>query len=219
MAASELLDLQRRSVNNNTGFTWKFGDGTNYVQIDGNGDMSFVGGATVLTAVQFDSSVGIGGAIEVGYELKVTGDAKITDTLTVGGAAEIAGIVGVGGASVAGWELTVTGDSKVTGITALSNALERTISGGAITATRSFHTIDTEGDTASDDLDDINGGVEGMILVLCAEDSARTVVVKDSTGNLRLAGDCTLDNVSDSITLIYTASAVWRELSRSDNAA
>lgn len=95
---------------------------------------------------------------------------------------------------------------------------ELTIASGVITVTRNFHNVDTEGDAASDDLDTINGGVDGMELTLTANDPARTVVMKDGTGNLRLAGDFSLDNNQDTITLIYNGSA-WLEKCRSDNGA
>lgn len=95
---------------------------------------------------------------------------------------------------------------------------ELTISSGAVAVTHSHHTVDTESDAASDDLDTINGGYAGMHLILQAANSARTVVCKDGTGNLKLAGDCSLDNVEDTIALFRVAST-WYELSRSDNGA
>jgi hypothetical protein len=93
---------------------------------------------------------------------------------------------------------------------------ERTIAAGEVTATGSFHEIDTQGDAASDDLDTINGGENGMTLTIVAANSARTVVAKDSTGNLRLNGDFSLDHQNDTLTLIYNGSH-WLEISRSDN--
>lgn len=94
------------------------------------------------------------------------------------------------------------------------------ISSGVISITQSYHTIDTEGGAASDDVDTINdnGFPEATLLVLRASSSLRTVVLKDGTGNLRLAGDCTLDNNDDTITLIGTG-AVWYEVARSNNGA
>jgi hypothetical protein len=53
--------------------------------------------------------VGIGGAANASYMLKVTGDTWMT------GAAKIDGIVGIGGAAVAGMALKVTGDILATG--------------------------------------------------------------------------------------------------------
>jgi hypothetical protein len=93
---------------------------------------------------------------------------------------------------------------------------ELTIASGAVTATGSFHGIDTEGDAATDDLDTINGGEDGMYLIIVAQNSARTVVAKDGTGNLRLNGDFSLDHQNDTLTLIYNGSN-WLEVSRSDN--
>ena len=94
---------------------------------------------------------------------------------------------------------------------------ELTISGGAVTAVSSYHSIDTESDAATDDLDTINGGSDGDLLILRAANSARTVVVKDGSF-IQLAGgaDCTLDHINDTLTLIKR-SATWVELSRSDN--
>lgn len=98
----------------------------------------------------------------------------------------------------------------------LTPASELTIAAGVITVTGSFHKIDTAGDAASDDLDTINGGTDGQILILRAEDTTRTVVVKDGTGNMNLNGDFSLDNFRDTITLILDG-ATWIELSRSNN--
>ena len=97
----------------------------------------------------------------------------------------------------------------------LGTPTELTIAAGVVTRTRSAHIIDTEGDSASDDLDTINGGVDGDILILSATHSDRTVVCKDMTGNLQLVGNFTLDNGGDRIMLIYR-NGLWFELSRSD---
>ena len=95
---------------------------------------------------------------------------------------------------------------------------ELTIASGAVTATSAFHSIDTEADASSDDLDTINAGTlpDGTILVIQAISSSRTIVAKDDTGNLRLAGDFSLEHGRDTLTLILDGSA-WYELSRSDN--
>lgn len=84
---------------------------------------------------------------------------------------------------------------------------ELTISSGAITITGANHTIDTESDAASDDLDTINGGVDGAVLVLRAANAARTVVLKHNTGNIVTpdGADITLDETSKVVTLVYDA--------------
>ncbi len=107
--------------------------------------------------------------------------------------------------------ITVSG-----GFTNFGSFVNQDISGGAITATSSTHKVDTQGGAGTDDLDTINGGTDGSLLILMANNSARTVVVKDGT-NLRLAGDFSLDDVEDTITLIKQGST-WKEVSRSNNA-
>lgn len=94
----------------------------------------------------------------------------------------------------------------------------KTIVSGVITVTNSYHSVSTEGGAGTDDLDTINGGTTGQILILRAQSSSNDVVCKDGTGNLRLAGDFTLTHAQDRITLQYDGTN-WIELSRSDNAA
>ena len=96
-----------------------------------------------------------------------------------------------------------------------------TIASGVVTATGSSHRIDTEGAAASDDLDTISvtGDRDFALLVLHPANTARTVVVKNGSGNIQLAGsDCTMENINDTLTLFWTG-GVWLELSRSDNGA
>lgn len=96
---------------------------------------------------------------------------------------------------------------------------ELTIASGVVTVTGSYHTVDTESDAASDDLDTINGFSDGYVLVIQAENDARTVVAKDGTGNLNLAGDFSLDSNQDTLAIMYSdALTAWVELSRSSNA-
>lgn len=106
-----------------------------------------------------------------------------------------------------------TGEIPVVRTTA---STELTIASGEISVVQTYHTVDTEADAASDDLDTINGGVEGQFLVIRAANSARTVVAKDGTGNLSLAGDFSLTNGEDTLTLLCRG-ADWVEISRSDN--
>ena len=101
----------------------------------------------------------------------------------------------------------------------LNDATELTIDAvGQVTATQSFHTIDTYGDGATDDLDSIAGGTPGQVLVIQAANSARTVVAKNGLENLLLEGDMTLDNANDTLTMIFTG-VNWKEISRSNNGA
>lgn len=89
---------------------------------------------------------------------------------------------------------------------ALEAAVELTISGGVVTKTKGYHSIDTQGGAGSDDLDTINGGSEGDVLLLRAENAARTVVLKDGTGNLQLGSDITLDDIDLIAPLLYDGS-------------
>ena len=112
----------------------------------------------------------------------------------------------------------------VTGLLVTRNAFSATITRlltiatGAATAYLDWHTVDTEAAAATDDLDTVSGGVDGDIKTFRAANSARDIVFKDGTGNMKLVGDFTLDNVEDTITLRYMA-GTWYELSRSDNGA
>lgn len=91
----------------------------------------------------------------------------------------------------------------------------KTIASGVITkgsAKITWHKVDTEGAAASDDLDTINGGAAGDLLFLSTVDSARDVVLKASTGNLRLTGDLTLAGAGYLACLLYKNS-LWYEVS------
>lgn len=93
-----------------------------------------------------------------------------------------------------------------------------TIATGVITRTRSYHTVNTQGSASTDDLDTINGGVTGDILILRAYNNGRVVTVKDGTGNIQMAGDVTLDNVQDTLMLLFDGTN-WLEIAASNNTA
>ena len=117
-----------------------------------------------------------------------------------------------------GDDVVFNGVSANGGFLNIGSPSELTIDTGVITVTQSFHTVDTESDAGGDALTDIQGGSVGDILILSAEDGARTVTVTDGVGTIRCAGDFALDNTSDTITFVKKAT-VWWEISRSDNAA
>lgn len=115
---------------------------------------------------------------------------------------------------------TTTPNSKlsVNGLLALSGRTDLTIDTGAVTAVKSYHRIETEGSSATDQLDTINGGVSGDILVLASANSARDTSVANATGNIFLAGsNFVLSHTRDRLVLMHDGSAGWFELSRSDN--
>ena len=68
----------------------------------------------------------------------------------------------------------------------LTDPTELTKSGGAITVTQGFHTVDTESNTSTDDLDTINGGATGDILILKAVHTDREIRVAHGVGNIYL---------------------------------
>lgn len=113
---------------------------------------------------------------------------------------------------------TIINQDTSSGFTVLGTSSVVTIASGTITVTESYHEVDTEGAAATDDLDTIStdGISNGSVLVLQPASTLRTVVCKDGTGNLRLAGDFSMDGNHDTITLIKDTS-FWYELSRSDN--
>lgn len=86
-------------------------------------------------------------------------------------------------------------------------ATELTIATGAITATQGAHTIDTEADAASDDLDTIAGGTAEEVIVVRANNAARTVVLKHAIGANRIAcvggRDISLAEANDAAILFY----------------
>lgn len=114
----------------------------------------------------------------------------------------------------------VPGDLRVNSRLGFATS-ELTIATGAITVTGTAHTVDTESDSASDDLDTVNGGsYDGQLLILSAEDDARDVVLKHGTGNLALTGaaDFTLDSTADRALLVWdTVSSTWYAVALSSN--
>ena len=99
---------------------------------------------------------------------------------------------------------------------------ELTIASGAITPTRTYHTVDTESDAASDDLDTMATGSvsDGAIVILTPNNTARTVVVKHEAtagaGDFHLQNgkDATLDSTDLSL-VVQRRGADWCEISRS----
>lgn len=91
-----------------------------------------------------------------------------------------------------------------------------TIAAGVITRDQSYMAIETQGGAASDNLDTIQGGEEGDILILEALNSTHTVVVKDGTGNINGPGDVTLNHAEDKVMLIFNGSE-WDVISSSNN--
>lgn len=91
--------------------------------------------------------------------------------------------------------------------------------GGEVTRTQVLHRIDTEAQVATDDLDTINGGSDGDIIILSIREPTRVVTIKHQTGNVNLSGgsDCVLNSYYDVLALWYNSLATtyfWTELFR-----
>lgn len=84
----------------------------------------------------------------------------------------------------------------------LEAATELTIVGTSVTATQTYHKIDTVGGVAASSvLATIGGVAEGRIVIVRAENAARTVVLEHGTGNLILGNDIYLDDVNKHVFL------------------
>lgn len=100
----------------------------------------------------------------------------------------------------------------------LAGATEKTIASGAITVDQNYHTVDTQSDASTDDLDTITKQSDmddGFILVLVPEHTDRTVVIKHNTGNILTEGDAdiSLDDTGDVVVLMYrSALSKWVQI-------
>ena len=120
-----------------------------------------------------------------------------------------------GTASSSDWDLMPVNISEITqdadlnqqGVRSLINAMaidfqasgELTINTGAVTQTQSVHSIDTESDSAADDLDTLTPATDKNFLMLKLEDAARVVTIKHGTGNFALPGDADIVMASNSM--------------------
>lgn len=100
----------------------------------------------------------------------------------------------------------------------LGAASELTIASGAIAATRSFHTVDTEADAASDTLDDITGGGAGELLLLRPDNAGRSIILAHAIGANKIAcpgaANIVLDEVTDWVLLCHDGTQ-WAVLASS----
>jgi len=100
---------------------------------------------------------------------------------------------------------------------------EVTISSGQIVITQAAHTVDTEGDAGTDDLDNIDTTSipAGRVLILGPQDGSRDVVVKNSSGGSGQivtadGADYTMGSTKDFIVLMLVGSS-WVEIARSNH--
>lgn len=153
------------------------------------------------TPIPFGAVVGAGTAAQ-----KDTGTSGDTVPL-LDGDNDFSGTTTLSGGSVLGGSIFATGSLLTSGTVAYSDDGELTIASGAIGVTGVYHTVDTESDAASDDLDTINNAISGRYIVLQAENTGRTVVIKHNTGNIYNPEgvDISLDDEYKTVTLIYSS--------------
>ena len=102
------------------------------------------------------------------------------------------------------------------------SATALTIASGVVTLTNnsSSYVLDTEGAAATDDLDTINGGQDGQIVILNSVNAARNVVIKHNIGNIfnPYTTNITLDLTTDIVQLRYSSTAAkWIVVSQHVN--
>ena len=164
---------------------------------------------TIIDGVKQGGGSGSGDMTQAVYD---TNADSMVDADKINGGIDAAK-VGGGGVSTTEFDYlgSVTSDiqtqitSKVSKTdAAFTAATELTISGGAITRTQALHTVDTEADAASDNLDTISGGADGNILFIRANHTDRTVVVTES-GNIVIPQGTTisLDDNIKTLLLVY----------------
>lgn len=106
------------------------------------------------------------------------------------------------------------------GKTVFAEASLLTVSGGIITVVASNNVVAPEAGV-SDNLATINGGVDGMIIIIRGSGISGAVVltVQDGVGNINCNNDFAMDSIYDTMTLMYDdTNSVWVELARSSNA-
>jgi len=89
-----------------------------------------------------------------------------------------------------------------------------TIAAGVLAVVSSYAVPAPESGTA-DDIDTINGGADGALLILSGT-AGVTLTVKDGTGNLRLGADRVLDAAVDTLLLVRRGTD-WLELGFANN--
>jgi hypothetical protein len=94
-----------------------------------------------------------------------------------------------------------------------------TIAGGVASITNSgaSYRIATQGGASSDDLDTINGGDNGEVIIIQSADSTQDVVVKHLTGNIYLNNtqSYNLETTNDRLVLQYNSTdSRWIEVAR-----
>lgn len=134
----------------------------------------------------------------------------VAGTATTGIQVDDSGVTIPVSATLSGTTTTISGRTVHSGKLNLG-AGTNTIASGVITYTTPWTTVDTEAAAASDDLDTINGGSSGDLLIIHTTNNGRDVVMKNGTGNIlnNTGADVTLTLISDIALYVFDGSN-WR---------
>jgi len=186
-------------------------NGTNQLQLNDTATYLYDDGTDLIFKDSQNSETTLSTLAASGNDEKVGVDSGATPDYL--GAASNDGVLRTGD----GLSYTDGGNFVTLDVTMIkdASATELTIATGSITRTGSAHTVDTESDAASDDLDTIAGGTDGDYITIRANNDARTVVVKHGTGNIITTdnSDFSIDTDDKSITFRYDGTN-WREVCR-----
>lgn len=129
---------------------------------------------------------------------------------------------GTGGSTLQNSSPLIDDNGNLTNVNSVrfKDATELTISGGSITRAQEYHSVDTQGEVASDVLNTIAGGTAGDHIYIFAVSDDRTVVVEHGTGNILLWGgaDISLDESRKVLHLVYDGTN-WNEVGNAASAA
>jgi hypothetical protein len=104
-----------------------------------------------------------------------------------------------------------------------SAAASLSIAAGVLTPLKTRNLVNTEAAAATDDLDTVTvwaGATAGDLCILSPFSDARTVVIKNGTGNIHCGADITLDNLWDEVVLVLNEDLTsWRVRSFYSNGA
>lgn len=120
------------------------------------------------------------------------------------------GVPAAGDVNLAGYDL------QNVGFVEANAATELTVASGVITPTQMWHTVDTEGDAATDTLNEItpSSGHHRLLLLTCANPGRVTTVLDGVTNIFLPNGDCELSS-GVYLLLFQFSNTSWVELCRS----
>lgn len=207
-AASDDLDTINGLANGQFYMFKSANAGRNVVFKHGTGNILCPSGQDVTLDVTNDKVFGFSDGVSL-FVLDMSlataaggGLAKALAATTASQGASLVGIQDAAGLYTGTTVEAALAEARTTVLAETATAL--TIAAGVVTATQSYHTIDTEAAAASDDLDTINGLTDGGIYFFRLADITHNVVFKSGTGNIFCPGgfDVTLDASTDCVLVL-----------------